>query len=80
MLASALSHALRVGAICHFGRWVVPDNMVGILPEPEAALWCQLIAGNSLLADSGTQESKTKLTSVFQKRSEAKKALAILLY
>lgn len=72
-VASALQHALGGWASCRSWIQVDPYNMVGILPEPGAALWCQLTAGFSLLlADSGSQESKSKYTPVTQKISMAK--------
>lgn len=51
--ASAVNHTIRAGASCQSGSCVYPDNMVGMLSEPGAAL-CQRTMGYSpLLADSG---------------------------
>lgn len=76
-LAFAPSHKLRSGASCQSGSCKHPDNVVRILPEPGAALRCQLTAGfRSLSAHSGSQESKRECTSVTYKKSMVKKALA----
>lgn len=41
-----------------------PGDIVGILPEPSAAMPCQLIAGYCpLSADFGSQESKSDFFS-----------------